>query len=144
MKGTVDYRYIMHLDCGMKRHTWVSFRELKYLCQRSQYMCIPQCWLTPISIYTVQSTLRLVPQQLHCRLAGLKWTLIPPHVLRSTSSPSAAPKREVMKGLLFSGAAARAELQLQTDNASTGQRICASAERQGDSEVLQTETRMDS
>lgn len=29
MKGMVDYRYITHWDCIMKRHTCVSFRELK-------------------------------------------------------------------------------------------------------------------
>lgn len=48
MKWMVDYRYITHLNCIMKRHTWVSFRELKYQCQWTQYRHIPQHWLTPV------------------------------------------------------------------------------------------------
>lgn len=47
MKGMADYRYFMHFDCSMHRHIWVSFRELKYLCQWTPYRHIPQRWLTP-------------------------------------------------------------------------------------------------
>lgn len=60
-----------------------------------------------------------------------------------TSRRSAAAQWEVMKGLLFLGAAARDERQPQKDNASTVQRVCASAQRQGDREILQMETRID-
>lgn len=60
-----------------------------------------------------------------------------------TSRHNAAAEWEVMKGLLFLGAAARAELQPQKGNASTVQRVCASTQRQGDREVLQMERRID-
>lgn len=36
-----------HWDCIRKRHTWVSFGELKYLCQGTRSRHIPQCWPTP-------------------------------------------------------------------------------------------------
>lgn len=85
----VGYRHTTHLYCSRKRHAWVTFSELKYLCQWTQYRHIPQCCNTSYlwSIYTVQSTLRLVPPQLHCGLTGPKWILIHPQALQSQFLP---------------------------------------------------------
>lgn len=57
-----------------------------------------------------------------------------------SSGHSAAADRGVLQGLLFPGAAARAEHQLQTGNTAMGQR---SKHREGGMEGLQMETRMD-
>lgn len=141
MKWMVDYRYITHLNCIMKRHTWVNFRELKYQCQWTQYRHIPQHWLTPVKHlrFTVHTEACATVASLWINWTELGYITT---CYSSISSHSAAAEWEVMKGFLFLGAAGRAELQLQKGNASTVQRVCASAQRQGDSEVLQMEARI--